>query len=248
MARIEGEWTPRVDAGTAACSGCGMVMRIDGGEPVWIVGDRETRDRALDAKRRSEASPPPPVEEPDFSVRMSPPPRVERPRQVRKPKAFAREAHTTHAERAGFRDSAEPEKLVELAWKSTRRTETTQQTRIALALMVIVPAIALTMETRLDLIWIFIAAVLGFAITAFRQRPEKLAEHSVKVRADEIVVDDVVVPRVRVEGVEVRSSKEDGLHRVVLKGAEVVVDETSKLEHARWIEEQLSRELDATSE
>lgn len=222
-----------------------MTMRIENGEPVWIVGGREMRERALDAKRRAETKPPAPlvVERVVDPEPVSRP--VEKPKQVRKPKAFARARSVTHADKVGFRDSAEPDESVELQWQSTKRRETTVRTRVALGLMVIIPALLL-LGLRGGVVWLFVAACVGFAIAAFRQRPEKLARHSVRVSQREIVVDDRVIPRVRVEGVEVRSSDEDGLHRVVLKGAEVVVDETAKLEHARWIEDELKRELDAT--
>ena len=246
MHKIEAGWSARADAGMAACSSCGTAMRLDGGKPSWIAADADARDLARDAKRRSEAAPAPVVEDdPDPDPPAPPPPKVEKPKLTRKPKSFSRTTKTIQAEKAGFRESAVPEKIVELFWESTTKRDGTQNARIGLAVAVILPALLLFFGMRAGVIWLAVAALVGFAIAAVRQNPERLARHTVRVRADAIEVDDRVVPRARVEGVRVHSTA-DGLHAVVLEGADVVVDQTSKLEHARWIEEELQRELEAS--
>lgn len=236
-----------MDAGMAGCTRCTTTVRVGRGLPEWSTGDEDTRELALEAKKRAESIPLAEVFPPVSDVRggtpaFTAPAPAAKPKLARKPKSFVREARSTPATRAGFRESAEPERSVELAWRSTRRRETTSADRAVLAALVIIPALFAMAATQ-SFVWAFVAAFVGFAIAAWRQRPERLDERRVEIREHEIRVGELVVPRVRVEGVEVRSSKEEGLHRVVLRGTNVVVDETSKLEHAHWVEEELKRSL-----
>ncbi len=224
-------------------------MRVREGQPRWLDRDDDARRDALEAvtRRRSSEPPPspPPAEEPE------PQPEPQKPETAaqlfRKPKAFAREAHAVPAARAGFRDSAEPDKVTEIVWQSTTKIKGDPIGYVALGFALVMASAFGADKFGGGIVWPIVALLLMATYAVYRERHRAMTKHKVRVREHEFEVDEVVVPRVRVEEVVVQSEP-GGLHRVVLMPADVVVDETSQLEHARWIERELKKELEATSE
>ncbi len=225
-------------------------MRVRDGQPHWLDQDDEARRDAVQAGTRRRVSEPPPrppalVEEP--TPEPTEPKEPEAAQLFRQPKAFVREARAVPAARAGFRDSAEPDKVTEIVWQSTTKIKGDPVSYVGLGFLLVVASAFGADRFGGGIVWPVVALLLMATYAVYRERHRAMTKHKVRVREHELEVDDVVVPRVRVEEVVVKSEP-GGLHRVVLMPADVVVDETSQLEHARWIERELKKELEATSE